>query len=120
VSPKLIVLAHSRVFSRWQLNNLRPVLGALGCICVRGLPVCVVKQAGKMKYNRGTALCFSLALLVLALSQGALATTTYDILGCVTQVVESDGTTERNCTVISPFGKYFCSRLFSAITHLIV
>ena len=72
----------------------------------------------------------SLALLVLALSQGALATTTYDILGCVTQVVESDGTTtqcpfkqaptECSCTVISPFGKYFCSRLFSAITHLIV
>ena len=71
------------------------MLGALGCICVRGLPVCVVKRAGKMKYNRGTALRVFCALLVLALSQGALATTyyTYDILGRVTQVVESDGTT---------------------------
>jgi YD repeat-containing protein len=48
-----------------------------------------------MKYNRGAALWVSLALLALAFCQGALATTyyTYDILGRVTQVVESDGTT---------------------------
>ena len=67
----------------------------MDAFCVRGLPARVVKQAGKMKYNRGTALWVFCALLVLALSQGALATTyyTYDILGRVTQVVESDGTT---------------------------
>ena len=48
-----------------------------------------------MKYNRGTALWVFCVLLVQALSQGALATTyyTYDTLGRVTQVVESDGTT---------------------------
>ena len=48
-----------------------------------------------MKYNRGSVLWVSLALLILTLAQGALATTyyTYDNLGRVTQVVESDGTT---------------------------
>ena len=48
-----------------------------------------------MKYNRGTVLWVSLALLILTLPQGVRATTyyTYDTLGRVTQVVESDGTT---------------------------
>ena len=48
-----------------------------------------------MKYNRGTALWVSIALLALALAQVVRATTyyTYDNLGRVTQVIESDGTT---------------------------
>ena len=74
---------------------ITPGVGALGCVCVGGWPARVVKQAGKMKYYRRPALWVSLPLLVLALSQGALATTsyTYDTLGRVAQVVESDGTT---------------------------
>ena len=48
-----------------------------------------------MRYNRGSVLWVSLTLLILMLPQGVRATTyyTYDTLGRVTQVVESDGTT---------------------------
>jgi YD repeat-containing protein len=48
-----------------------------------------------MKYNRGAVLWACLALLILEFPFGSLATTyyTYDTLGRVTQVVESDGAT---------------------------
>ena len=78
-----------------------------------------------MKYNRGTALWFSLALLVLALSQAALATTyyTYDTLGRVTQVVESDGTTTQysydangNVTAINRIASTSVTRIGSVST----
>src|SRR5579862_2404991 len=53
------------------------------------------KWTGKMKYNRGSVLWVSLALLTLMFPYGAWSTTyyTYDTLGRVTQVIESDGTT---------------------------